>query len=542
MRGMTLRESVTSARARFNLRRLKNAKDACLASLLASPAKRWLLILSLVMVFCLILMALSSDSVVRPPSLPFAVRGGATIAESSYGNEQGSRQSAPQSLDPKGSQTNEGAGTSSEATGKKYAKVWKKVRPTTRTTPAASATTTPPVALTSEPSVAEGVKSSTIAATRAVRAAVTPTKVAPRGALGTTVSIDVIGHMWMPHDTLHRGFGRVPFPLESVYVLPTAYKVVYDCRRGVDYLFFVHTAATHSDHRRVLREVVGNSTYGVRYKWTAVFFVGMSSVEKVTHSVAYEAEAYGDVVVLPYMDTYRNLTYKYVYGIKWTLENCPRVRYVLKIDDDIVVHLPSLMARLAGGDRPPQTGVALVTRPKLYCCVWDYMPVIRQTALPWYISEKAYPKNVFPRYCSGSAVFMDATTLAPLYNATFSVPYLPVDDAYVTGELAAVAGVEHESLNALYSFDYKRWPSVINGSVMVVQVYDAATRSSAWKSVAEMLGRKPQQRRHVHTTPNIRNTRSVTARSVGARVTTSRGPATTKSLPEAGTNSSRPSS
>ncbi|KAL3178862.1 hypothetical protein MRX96_009530 [Rhipicephalus microplus] len=482
-------------------------QDACLASLLASPAKRWLLILSLVMVFCLILMALSSDSVVRPPSLPFAVRGGATIAESSYGIEQGSRQSAPQSLDPKGSQNNEVAGTSSEATGKKYEKVWKKVRPPNEDNTSSKR----------DDNSSSCVDVRTIGGRRCEvnsncgnQSSEGSSDVNENGTEGST--------------------GNNP------------YKVVYDCRRGVDYLFFVHTAATHSDHRRVLREVVGNSTYGVRYKWTAVFFVGMSSVEKVTHSVAYEAEAYGDVVVLPYMDTYRNLTYKYVYGIKWTLENCPRVRYVLKIDDDIVVHLPSLMTRLAGGDRPPQTRLALVTRPKLYCCVWDYMPVIRQTALPWYISEKAYPKNVFPRYCSGSAVFMDATALAPLYNATFSVPYLPVDDAYVTGELAAVAGVEHESLNPLYSFDYKRWPSVINGSVMVVQVYDAATRSSAWKSVAEMLGRKPQERRHVRTTPNIRNTRSVTARSVGARVTTSWRPATTKSLPEAGTNSSRPSS
>lgn len=364
---------------------------------------------------------------------------------------------------------------------------------------------------------------------------------APTRVSETAASDEVVEHTWTPSETLYRGFGKVPFPLENITTLPTAYKVASDCRRGVDYLFFVHTAATHSDHRRVLREVVGNSTYGDRYKWTAVFFVGMSSVDKVTRSVASEAETNGDVVVLPYMDTYRNLTYKYVYGIKWTLENCPRARYILKMDDDIVVHLPSLMKKLVGGDRPQHTSPSLPGRPKLYCCVWNGMPVIRQTALPWYMSEKAYPKKFFPRYCSGSAVFMDAAALGPLYNATFSVPFIPIDDAYVTGELAAAAGVGHESLNQVYSFDPGRWQSVINGSLMVVQVFNAETRSSAWKSVVEALGRERQERTEIATTSTTRTTRPAVTQNVGVPVRTPSGPATTKRLPDTVTKPARTS-
>ncbi|KAL1422966.1 hypothetical protein MTO96_021559 [Rhipicephalus appendiculatus] len=519
------KERVTSTRARCRLRRLKSIKDACLTNLFTSSAKRWLPILGLGAVVYVAFWTLGYDSAAAPSSLPFSLRGGATVgvAESSYGNEQGGRRGPRGSVDPVELNSPKTTGTSSVAAGKEHGKVWMKVGPTT---PA------------SEPSTTTEVTSSTVLA---ASTPVTSLEVAPTRASRIAASGGDFGHMWIPHDTLYRGYGKVPFPLENVHALPTAYKVVSDCRWGVEYLFFIHTAATHSDHRRVLREVVGNSTYGARYKWTAVFFVGMSSVDKVTRNVAFEAEAKGDVVVLPYMDTYRNLTYKYVYGIKWTLENCPRARYVLKMDDDIVVHLPSLMKRLGGRDEPPLMSQPWITLPKLYCCVWDNMPVIRQTAMPWYIPEKAYPRKFFPRYCSGSAVFMDAAALGPLYKATFSVPYLPVDDAYVTGELAALAGVEYVSLNQFYSFDDRRWQSVVNGSLMVVQVYDAEKRSSAWKSVAEALGREPQERRGVATTANTRITLSVTARSGGAWVRTSWGPATAESMPGTVTKSSRTS-
>ncbi|XP_077528094.1 uncharacterized protein LOC144139678 [Haemaphysalis longicornis] len=288
---------------------------------------------------------------------------------------------------------------------------------------------------------------------------------------------------WKPWKELSKGYDRVPFPLENCSVLPTARKVLSECRKNLDYLFFVHTASTHSSHRRILRESVGNASLEARYNWSIVFFVGLSNVEKVSQGVFTEAQAHGDIVVLPFLDTYRNLTYKFVYGIKWTVENCPEVRFILKMDDDIVIHIPTIMKKFG---RIPESRVA-AGGPKIHCCVWDKMPVLRQTALPWYLSEKMYPKNVFPRYCSGSAVFIDASALPALYNATFSVPYIPVDDAYVTGELAAAAGITHEPLNNVYSFDTYRWTSVGNGSLLVVQLSNADLRAKAWKIVLNAL-------------------------------------------------------
>lgn len=288
---------------------------------------------------------------------------------------------------------------------------------------------------------------------------------------------------WKPWEELSKGYDRVPFPLENSSALPTATKVISECRNNLDYLFFVHTASTHSNHRRILRESVGNALLAARYNWTIVFFVGLSTVEKVSQGVVAEAQAHGDLVVLPYLDTYRNLTYKFVYGIKWTVENCPNVRFILKMDDDIVIHMPTIIKKFGRTAQPAASAVV----PRIHCCVWDNMPVLRQTALPWYLSNEMYPKNVFPRYCSGSAVFIETSVLPALYNASFRVPYIPVDDAYVTGELAAAAGITHEALNNVYSFDTNRWTSVGDGSLLVVQVSNAELRSKAWKIVLNAL-------------------------------------------------------
>ena len=37
------------------------------------------------------------------------------------------------------------------------------------------------------------------------------------------------------------------------------------------------------------------------------------------------------------MDTYENLTYKAVLGLRWIIDHCQQAKFVLKIDDDVQV-------------------------------------------------------------------------------------------------------------------------------------------------------------------------------------------------------------
>ncbi len=46
------------------------------------------------------------------------------------------------------------------------------------------------------------------------------------------------------------------------------------------------------------------------------------------------------------LDSYRNLTLKHMLAYEWTIEHCPEVDFVLKVDDDTFVdtiHLPNYL-------------------------------------------------------------------------------------------------------------------------------------------------------------------------------------------------------
>lgn len=284
---------------------------------------------------------------------------------------------------------------------------------------------------------------------------------------------------WNPREELSRGYSRVPFPIEDVDKLPVAFATTQSCKRRLGCIFFVHSAAKHQRARGILRQALGKSAPSTRYNWTTVFFVGLASDQKTRDKVSAEAARYGDIVVLPYLDTYRNLTYKFVYGIKWTMDNCGSAEYITKIDDDMVVNLVGLFSYFVE--------ISEENHPQLHCDVIQGGPVIREKDSPWYLSKSVYPKDTFPDYCSGRVVLLRRDLLGQLYNASFAVPFFEVDDAYVTGEAARVANVGHVSLNQnIHNWD-GGWGPVAKGVVTFSHISKPEFRQLAWNAIVKQL-------------------------------------------------------
>lgn len=285
---------------------------------------------------------------------------------------------------------------------------------------------------------------------------------------------------WRPAEELLSGYGRLPFAIENVPFLPVAYSVKDRCRTSrLNHIFFVHTAPGNWAKRRVLRKAIGDIDMAHRHAWTTVFFIGLSQDINIQRKVVDEAERHGDVVMLPYVDTYRNLTYKYVYGMKWTMDNCRSARYVVKMDDDMVINLTKLRSYLKS--------ITPTEKPALHCFVWVNMMVDRNTKSPWYLSRKVYRKKFFPRYCSGSTVLFDSTLMEDLYNASFLVPFMSVDDAFVTGEAAKVAAVGHVRLNRFYAIGGGKWKEVARGKYIFAQIGSEKKRVRSWQIIMRDL-------------------------------------------------------
>jgi hypothetical protein len=102
------------------------------------------------------------------------------------------------------------------------------------------------------------------------------------------------------------------------------------------------------------------------------FSLIITSTSPFTFSQAaleFEAEQYHDIVQEDFQDTYHNLTYKGIAGLKWISYFCPHARFILKTDDDIFVNTFTLFRHLRsfenGGDK----------NMTIMCLVWKTMKV-----------------------------------------------------------------------------------------------------------------------------------------------------------------------
>lgn len=53
-----------------------------------------------------------------------------------------------------------------------------------------------------------------------------------------------------------------------------------------------------------------------------------------------------DIIVEKFYDTYNNLTLKSVMLLKWVINNCVNLTYLMKVDDDMFVNIPALLKSL----------------------------------------------------------------------------------------------------------------------------------------------------------------------------------------------------
>lgn len=211
-------------------------------------------------------------------------------------------------------------------------------------------------------------------------------------------------------------------------------------------LVLVHSAASHFAERDVIRTTWGAGTSWLKNVTLRVVFLlartpGDPALEE---RMARENRRHGDTVQGDFVDSYRNLTYKHVMALRWASSRCPDVRRVLKMDDDIFVHLFQLAAILDG----PASSVAPKT---LVCYVQKQMPISRSEGSKWRVRESEYPGSFFEDYCSGWAYLADMAAVRAMAAEASFRPYFWVDDVHVTGTLARMAGVALRRINPRYT-------------------------------------------------------------------------------------------
>jgi hypothetical protein len=154
------------------------------------------------------------------------------------------------------------------------------------------------------------------------------------------------------------------------YIQNPGYSVCNNSNSSVYILVYVHSGPTNYQRRIVIRETWATRTLFPDLR--LVFMIGKTLDQNLMKAIQYENELYQDIVQEDFIDSYKNLTYKGIMALKWISIYCSKTKYVLKVDDDIVVNTFTLINHLKFLDKHNPN-----KHSTILCLLWQAMGVMR---------------------------------------------------------------------------------------------------------------------------------------------------------------------
>jgi len=158
-------------------------------------------------------------------------------------------------------------------------------------------------------------------------------------------------------------------PHDYVYIINPSESI---CRNKiVTLLVFVLTKRDHFIQRETIRKTWSNKKLFLQMH--VIFILGSSNDIQLDKKIEKESNRYNDIVQESFQDSYLNLTLKTIQGIKWVS------KYVLKVDDDVLVNSYSLLSHL--------DNLKLKTTNNILCYVHLNAPIERDLNSKFYVSS-----------------------------------------------------------------------------------------------------------------------------------------------------------
>ena len=154
-----------------------------------------------------------------------------------------------------------------------------------------------------------------------------------------------------------------------------------------------------------------------------------------------------DILQFDMVDSYRNLTRKILLALQWVISSCKNVQYILKVDQDIFVNVPLLLSFLKHHGK----------KNSIYGHIYHGGPVQRDGR--WAASKSVYPPERYPVYAAGTAYVVSTSAAETVLKLYPYFPYVPIEDAFITGVLASVGSVARVHVTGFtHSLDPKPLP------------------------------------------------------------------------------------
>lgn len=217
------------------------------------------------------------------------------------------------------------------------------------------------------------------------------------------------------------------------------------------FINLVHSSPMHFERRSVCRDTWAHSDPRIK----TYFLLGAVDSKPLQRRITAEEAQFHDIIQGNFLDTYHNLTYKHTMALKWFSENCDRVKYLVKLDDDVFVNVPAVYDYLLANkvDQNFLLGPSLIS-----------VEVHRNGK--WGVSQDEFGEEFYPEFVEGSTVIYSNDFVRNAYQKTFTTDFFWLDDVYVTGLIRTQLNVKIMPIYQ-YLLSGDALKSVLNGTTSV---------------------------------------------------------------------------
>ena len=176
--------------------------------------------------------------------------------------------------------------------------------------------------------------------------------------------------------------------------------------KSVLLITMVAIAPSYFGKRTLIRSTWGNKQqFGQDMK--LIFLLAKSLNETINKMIDEEFKLHNDIVQKNYTDSYYNLTAKIMMGLNWISKYCPNSKYILRINDDVIVNTFNMIKYFNS---------LKYEKNQIFGYGITGVSPIRDPGSKFYVSEKEYPKSYYDPYIEGSAYLFTTDLAATFYN------------------------------------------------------------------------------------------------------------------------------
>lgn len=197
----------------------------------------------------------------------------------------------------------------------------------------------------------------------------------------------------------------------------------------------VISTSNRTETRRAIRETWASPRESQAIKTGRVLVFFLLSAPLSIHELYVlrkEQKKHNDLIVTDLPETYENLVFKVYASMVFHQQYCPMARFLMKVDDDVVVHLDRMLELWTVDDSANMS---------LFCQVWPRSFPKRNPKSKWFVSAQMWPERHFPPYCNGPMYVMGKTAGQSIIDLTQIFPPMTIEDLFYTGIIAESAGV-----------------------------------------------------------------------------------------------------